>query len=46
MTIIRKKQTHKYTEQTSYQQENGSGEGQDKSKWLRGTCIMYKINKL
>ena len=41
MTIIRKKQ-NKYTEQTSSdQQENGSGEGQGKSKWLRGT--MYYV---
>ena len=35
---IKKKQTHRYTEQTNgYQWREGRGEGQDRSRGLRGT---------
>ena len=45
MNITKKKQTHRYREQTSgYQWDEGKKEGQDKSNGL--TSTMYKINKL
>ena len=38
MTITKRKQTHRYREQTSgYQWEEERGQGQNKSKGLRGT---------
>ena len=42
MNIIKKKQTHRYREQTSgFQWGEGSGEGQDKGRGLRGPNYYY-----
>ena len=45
MTITKKKQAHRYREQTSgYQWGEGRSKGQDRSYEVQTT--MYKINKL
>ena len=49
MNITKKKQTHRYRKQTcGYQWGEGSREGQERGRGLRGTnyYTMYKINKL
>ena len=47
MNTIKKKQTHRYREQTrDYQWGKGSREGQDWSRGLEVQTIMYQIGNL